>query len=110
MSTLPSLNKTSQSLIQPLSCRCSGICYPRDLKDCLRYFREFFDQPKGAAWPNQEPKIARDFLAVLTPHIDFRVSTIAYSHAYAPLLEASVADVYVVLGVGHHAHQEWSID
>jgi MEMO1 family protein len=100
----------SQSLMPPLSCRCAGICYPRDRDECIAYFRQFFDSPQAAPWPTGVVKSAEPLLGILTPHIDFRVSTIAYSYAFAPLLLAPWADLYVILGVGHHGRQEWSVD
>lgn len=106
---MPQLPLKSQFSIQPLLSRCAGICYPRDGHDCLAYFRQFFDQPGATPWPDAANS-ADAFFAALSPHIDFRVSTAAYSHAFARMLTAPMADVYVVLGVGHRAYREWSID
>ncbi len=88
--------------------RCAGVCYPRKEDEVLTYFRNFYDQTDGPAWPTS---VSSDpFLGIIAPHIDYRVTTRAYAWAYEKLLCAPTADVYLILGVGHKAKQEWSCD
>ncbi|MDD4933052.1 MAG: AmmeMemoRadiSam system protein B [Methylacidiphilaceae bacterium] len=93
-----------------LPCRCAGTCYPSDGRQALSYFRSFFSAPGAAPLPPPSLQRRTDLLGVLSPHIDFRVSQRAYAHAFAPLVNAPEADVYLVLGVGHRSRLEWSID
>jgi AmmeMemoRadiSam system protein B len=93
---------------QYLPARLAGACYPRPAGKIRDFFRGFFPAlpqplPENGAPPDS-------FLAVLAPHIDFRVSTRSYALAYAPWFSAPAADYYVILGVGHRARQEWSLD
>ena len=93
-----------------LSGRCAGVCYPREAAACLDYFRAFFDQEGGAPWRAEAEAGEPPLRGVLAPHIDFRVSTVAYSHAFDAWLRRPTADVYLILGVGHRARLPWSID
>ena len=47
---------------------------------------------------------------IVTPHIDFRVSLPSYSAAFRPLLDAPLANTYLILGVGHRSRLEWNFD
>jgi AmmeMemoRadiSam system protein B len=93
-----------------ISASLSGSCYPKDREAILTHFRNYFDLPKGPVWPPKPKAINDRYLGVLAPHIDFRVSQVAYAYAYEPWFAAAPADSYLILGVGHHAHQEWSWD
>ncbi|QSR83895.1 AmmeMemoRadiSam system protein B [Methylacidimicrobium sp. B4] len=95
---------------QAIRCRCAGTCYPADERRALSYFRSFFSQPGAAPLPPPSAQGPTDLLGVLSPHIDFRVSPKAYTHAFAPLANAPEAEVYLILGVGHRSRLEWSID
>lgn len=92
-----------------IRCRCAGTCYPSDGLQTLSYFRSFFSKPGAARLPSSAQS-RTDLLGILSPHIDFRVSPRAYTHAFAPLAMAPEADVYLILGVGHRSRLEWSID
>ena len=91
-----------------LSAQHHPVCYPTEPAECLAFFRDAL-----AALPAQElppaPKKGT-LLGVVTPHIDFRVSRRAYAAAFQPLLEAPLADAYVILGVGHRSRLEWNFD
>jgi len=84
-------------------------CYPSDPAKALAFFRDAF-----ASFSAQDasPIAAEqgDLLGVISPHIDFRVSRRAYAAAFRPLLDAPLADTYVILGVGHRSHLEWNFD
>ena len=95
---------------QYLPVRLAGTSYPRSAGKIRSFFRGFFPEKDGAPPFPDAGKHPGSFLAVLAPHIDFRVSTRSYALAYAPWLAAPPADHYVILGVGHHARQEWSLD
>jgi AmmeMemoRadiSam system protein B len=91
-----------------LSARHHPACYPSDATQALGFFREALashspDKIKPAAGANS-------LAGIITPHIDFRVSLQAYATAFAPLLEAPLADAYIILGVGHRSHLEWNLD
>ncbi|MDE1170213.1 MAG: AmmeMemoRadiSam system protein B [Verrucomicrobium sp.] len=94
-----------------IGARCAGTCYPTEPEAALDYFRAFFGGADGAPW---EPDAEKDLpppRAIVTPHIDFRVSPRAYGHAFAPWLRRPAeADVYLILGVGHRASLPWSLD
>lgn len=93
-----------------IRCRCAGTCYPIDGDRALAYFRSFFSEPGAAPLPSAPAQGRNDLLGVLSPHIDFRVSAKAYTHAFAPLAGAPEAEVYLILGVGHRSRVEWSVD
>ncbi len=81
-------------------------CYPADPAGALAFFRAAFEShPAHETPPSKSP-----LLGVVTPHIDFRVSLRAYAAAFRPLLEAPLADTYLILGVGHRSHLEWNFD
>jgi len=94
--------------VPALSAQHHPACYPSDPAKALVFFRDAF-----RAMPPDElpPAPAKSSLAgVITPHIDFRVSVKAYAAAFRPLLEAPLADTYIILGVGHRSHLEWNFD
>ena len=93
-----------------LPARCAGVCYPSDPEACLDYFRKFFDHPGGAEWEADKESAQPIHRGIVAPHIDFRVSSKAYSHAFAPWLRRPAPDLYLILGVGHRARREWSLD
>ncbi|VVM04367.1 hypothetical protein MAMT_00041 [Methylacidimicrobium tartarophylax] len=95
---------------ETVRCRCAGTCYPSDGRQSLSYFRSFFSEPGAAPLPPASLPGRGDLLGVLSPHIDFRVSPRAYTHAFAPLANTPDADFYLILGVGHRSRLEWSID
>ncbi|WP_142524446.1 AmmeMemoRadiSam system protein B [Methylacidimicrobium cyclopophantes] len=95
---------------EAIRCRCAGTCYPADGEQCLFYFRSFFSQAGAAPLPPPSLQRRTDLCGILSPHIDFRVSPGAYTHAFAPLANASEADLYLILGVGHRSRLEWSVD
>jgi MEMO1 family protein len=84
-------------------------CYPSDPARALAFFRDAFASfsPQGTALAASGQG---DLLGVITPHIDFRVSLRAYAAAFHPLLDAPLADTYIILGVGHRSHLEWNFD
>jgi AmmeMemoRadiSam system protein B len=90
-----------------LSARCAGICYPTGVKEVRTFFDNFFGRPGEAPLPRSG---SHPVLGCITPHIDFRVTTAAYGWAYQDLLQAPWADTYLILGVGHRSHIEWSTD
>jgi AmmeMemoRadiSam system protein B len=104
------MDSRKKSSPEPLSASLAGTCYPAEPAAILDHFRHFYDQPKGPVWPGKAKTINKAYLGVLAPHIDFRVSPVAYAHAFAPWFAAKPADSYLILGVGHHGHQEWSWD
>jgi predicted class III extradiol MEMO1 family dioxygenase len=91
-----------------LSAQHHPDCYPSDPIATLAFFRDAFASCPGHKPPPAPKKSS--LLGVDTPHIDFRVSLRAYAAAFRPLLEAPLADAYVILGVGHRSHLEWNFD
>jgi AmmeMemoRadiSam system protein B len=92
----------------PLPAQHHPDCYPSDRAQALAYF-----QKAWAAFPGEDLPPAPgkgSLLGVVTPHIDFRVSLRAYAAAFRPLLEAPLADTYLILGVGHRSRLEWNLD
>lgn len=92
----------------------AGTCYPATRNELLAYVRGWFDDPQGDGAPwivnGTAPGSARKLRGLVSPHIDFRVNTAVYARAFAPWLMAPPADKVLILGVGHRAHQEWSLD
>lgn len=83
-------------------------CYPSDPSTALAFFRKAFESvPEGDLPPT--PSNA-SLLGIVTPHIDFRVSQRSYAAAFRPLLKEPLADVYLILGVGHRSRLEWNLD
>ncbi len=81
-------------------------CYPSEKAGALRYFRAALK--KVAASPSGSDAAA--LAGVIAPHIDFRVSLAAHAAAFRPLLEAPLAECYLILGVGHRSPLEWNLD
>jgi AmmeMemoRadiSam system protein B len=83
-------------------------CYPSDSTGALDFFREALESFPA----NELPPMPKDstLLGIVTPHIDLNVSLAAYAAAFRPLLDAPLADTYVILGVGHRSHLEWNFD
>jgi AmmeMemoRadiSam system protein B len=94
------------SSVTTLSAQHHPDCYPSDPVKALAFFRDAF-----ASCPALPPAPKKSALVgVVTPHIDFRVSRRSYAAAFRPLLEAPLADAYIILGVGHRSHLEWNFD
>jgi AmmeMemoRadiSam system protein B len=91
-----------------LTARHHPACYPTDPDKTLEFFQEAF-----TCYPEAElasaPSLGK-LAGVVTPHIDFRVSLPSYSAAFQPLLHVPLADVYLILGVGHRSRLEWNLD
>lgn len=88
--------------------RSCGICYPNDPSACLDYLRNYLGEEP---WPRTSGNHGtRKVLGILAPHIDLRVSQRAYREAYRWLWQSDPADLYIILGVGHRARLEWSLD
>ncbi|MCE0522563.1 MAG: AmmeMemoRadiSam system protein B [Methylacidiphilales bacterium] len=83
-------------------------CYPSEPRQTLAFFRDAFASVTAHQLPPAPKKSS--LLGIVTPHIDFRVSTRAYAAAFRPLLEAPLVDTYIILGVGHRSHLEWNFD
>jgi AmmeMemoRadiSam system protein B len=79
-------------------------CYPSDRAAALRYFHAALR--KAPAPPAGPGPLA----GIIAPHIDFRVSLGAHAAAFRPLLDAPLAERYLILGVGHRSHLEWNFD
>lgn len=90
----------------------AGICYPAQRRELLDSVRGWFDKPDSAPWVlnGVVPHETAVLRGVISPHIDFRVNTSVYTKAFGPWLQAPPADKVLILGVGHHAMQEWSLD
>ena len=78
-------------------------CYPSEKAGALRYFRDALRKVSAKA---PRPSL----VGVIAPHIDFRVSLPAHAAAYRPLLDAPLAERYLILGVGHRSPLEWNLD
>jgi predicted class III extradiol MEMO1 family dioxygenase len=102
---MPSLFK---SPVTALSAQHHPDCYPSEPDAALAFFREALATLPARALPPAPSKSS--LLGVVSPHIDFRVSRRAYAAAFRPLLEAPLADTYIILGVGHRSHLEWNFD
>jgi len=79
-------------------------CYPSEETAAVRYFRTALK--KVAATTTGGGLLA----GVIAPHIDFRVSLGAHATAFRPLLDAPLAERYLILGVGHRSPLEWNLD
>jgi len=83
-------------------------CYPSDPAAALAFFRDAFSCCSAKELP---PALGKStVLGVVTPHIDFRVGLRSYAAAFLPLLEAPLAETYLILGVGHRSHLDWNFD
>ncbi len=82
-------------------------CYPSDPLEALGFFQNALET-FGGQLPT--PPTHGTCAGIITPHIDFRVSTRAYVAAFAPLLDLPLADTYLILGVGHRSPLEWNLD
>jgi len=96
------------SSVTALPAQHHPACYPSNSAEALAFFRQALDSLPADLLPPATPQST--LLGVVTPHIDFRVSLRAYAAAFQPLLEAPLADTYIILGVGHRSHLEWNFD
>jgi AmmeMemoRadiSam system protein B len=90
----------------PLRAKHHPDCYPSDSEKALSFFRDALALPTASA----PIGASQSLFGILAPHIDFRVGLRAYAAAFRPLLEAPLADTYIILGVGHRSHLEWNLD
>ncbi|MEM1059352.1 MAG: AmmeMemoRadiSam system protein B [Verrucomicrobiota bacterium] len=101
---------------QPIEASLGGTSYPADPEELLGFLREAFDLPGAPPWPveadqpTDKQPADPGLLGVIAPHIDLRVSRVAYAHAFAPLLRVAPVPHYLILGVGHRCRQEWAVD
>jgi len=94
--------------VPALTAQHHPACYPSDPAKALAYFRDAF---ASLATDELPPAPAGSSLqGIVTPHIDFRVSVRAYAAAFQPLLSEPLADIYIILGVGHRSHLDWNFD
>jgi hypothetical protein len=91
-----------------LSAQHHPACYPSDPTQALDFFRKALAATLSDPIP--PPPKNQSLAGVITPHIDFRVSSRAYVAAFRPLLEEPLADTYLILGVGHRSQLEWNLD
>jgi predicted class III extradiol MEMO1 family dioxygenase len=82
-------------------------CYPSKEGAALDFFRHALGLGEKIPLP---PAPTGVLSGIIVPHIDFRVSLPAYAAAFRPLLEAPLAETYVILGVGHRSRLEWNLD
>jgi AmmeMemoRadiSam system protein B len=94
--------------VTALNARHYPDCYPTDAKAALAFFRTALASCPARELPAAPPR--RSLAGIVTPHIDFRVSLRAYAAAFRPLMEAPLADSYLILGVGHRSRLEWNFD
>lgn len=83
-------------------------CYPSEGDQTLAFFREALVSHPSDLVPAAFP--GKKLAGIVTPHIDFRVSTAAYAAAFRPLLDEPLAETYLILGVGHRSPLEWNLD
>jgi AmmeMemoRadiSam system protein B len=84
------------------------VCYPSAPRAALDFFRSAFALATDLEMP--AAPAGAELAGIVTPHIDFRVSRQAYAAAFAPLLREPLAELYLILGVGHRSHLEWNLD
>jgi predicted class III extradiol MEMO1 family dioxygenase len=94
--------------VTALTAQHHPVCYPSDPREAISFFRDAFATFPAAQLP-PAPTTGR-LAGIITPHIDFRVSLPAYSAAFQPLLEEPLAEIYLILGVGHRSRLEWNFD
>ncbi|HSI87161.1 MAG: AmmeMemoRadiSam system protein B [Candidatus Methylacidiphilales bacterium] len=71
---------------------------------------ELFDTGMAGTSGGTGDSGAERYLGIVAPHIDLRASPEAYSWAFQSWRAQPVADTYLILGVGHHANVDWSLD
>lgn len=85
----------------------AGLTYPVSERALRAQLGRYFTHERGAGWPARRRRAAsspgRRLRGVLSPHIDFHRGGPTYTWAYRSILEASDADVFVILGVAHQA-------
>lgn len=82
----------------------SGTSYPEDRDELRALLDSFFAADGGPGRPR--PATADGGLVgVVAPHIDFERGAPSYAHAYKVLAEGTRADVFVIFGTAHFAHQ-----
>jgi MEMO1 family protein len=81
----------------------AGQAYP-DNPDELRKFRDgLFTQPTGPGLPTDTIAESNQLSAALCPHVDLRRAGLALAASYKKLVEASTAELFVILGSSHRA-------
>ncbi|MCZ7647050.1 MAG: AmmeMemoRadiSam system protein B [Planctomycetota bacterium] len=87
----------------------AGTGYPEDPDELKKFVESFFgakDAPGALPAGTLPPASSDRVKALMLPHIDFNAGMAAYAHGYKALLEASQADLFVILGVAHQAMSE----
>lgn len=77
----------------------AGISYPGQSADLIRRISSFYTHPNGAGLPGDRTE--RRIKGLIAPHIDLRLGGPCYTHAYRPLAESRIPDLFVILGTAH---------
>jgi AmmeMemoRadiSam system protein B len=81
-------------------------CYPSEAASAQGFFQRAFHLKPELMSPSLPGKLR----GIIAPHIDFRVSLEAYAASFQSLMEAALADTYIIVGVGHRSRLEWNLD
>lgn len=86
----------------------AGTAYPGTASELTEWLETLF--AADAALPRaNSPEVNGTLRGIMVPHMDLRVAAPVYAPAYRTLRNAEPADLYVVLGVAHHAANAYFI-
>jgi AmmeMemoRadiSam system protein B len=87
-----------RSPLRPLS--FSRESYEEDGNKLKRSIELYFRDPEGPGMPAPSGK-SQDLAGAIAPHIDYRRGGTCYAFAHRAILEASPADLFIILGTAH---------
>ena len=82
----------------------AGISYPADPEELRKFLDDFYVADAGPGLPGENRGDA--LKGIVAPHIELRGNGAVYAQAYKRLFEESPAELFIILGTGHHPTEE----
>jgi len=76
----------------------AGQSYPAEAQELKKFLDEFYVSGPGMPEENKGGQLK----AIIAPHIELKGNGQVYASAYKKLLEESQAELFIILGTGHH--------
>ncbi len=80
----------------------AGQSYPEDPEALKKFLDDFYISGPGMPSENKGDQLK----AILAPHIELQGNGQVYASAYKKLLEESQAELFLILGTGHHPMED----
>jgi len=78
----------------------AGTTYPSNSSELKKFLDDFYLADSGPGMPQENR--TNELKAIVAPHIELRGNGEVYAYAYKRLYEESQAELFIILGTGHH--------